>query len=59
MAEYYLEIWPDVVLHLPHLAAAQSQRTLSCCSASTRIILPPKLPTVTKLSRPGWPRDKL
>lgn len=60
MAEYYLETWPETVLHLSHLAAAQAPRTLSCCPASTmRMLLPPKLPTPTKLCRPGRPRDKL
>lgn len=51
MAEYYLEIWPpDLVLHLSHLAAAHAQRTLNWCPASTRsMVLPPKLPTPTKL----------
>lgn len=59
MAEYYLETWPEPVLHLSHLAAAQAQRTLSCCPACTmRVVLPPKLPTPTKVCRPGWPRDK-
>lgn len=61
--ECYLEVWPDLVLPLPHLTADRLRELPAGPSSTRMMVLPPKLPTLTELCRPqgkaGWLRKAL